>query len=78
MKVSIGIGAASSGQRRDFDEIGTEYFEGDKSSALSLFYLQQPDWSPEDDAYMRAIQDDIGYFAKAEVTSQHEDEYPSS
>jgi hypothetical protein len=58
--------------------IGTEYFEDDKSSALSLFYLRKPEWSPEDHADMRAIQDDLGYFAKAEVTSQHEDEYPSS
>ena len=58
--------------------VGTEYFDGKDSSALFLFYLQQENWSPEDDANMKAMQSELGYFVKPRLTSRHEDEYPTS
>jgi hypothetical protein len=58
--------------------IGTEYFEGDDSSALFMCYLHKEDWSLEDDANVKAMQSELGYFVKPRLTSRHEDEYPTS
>jgi hypothetical protein len=57
--------------------IGSEYFEPGKDSALFLVYLHKPEWSAEDDSHFKKMQEDLGYFVKPEMTSKHEDEYPT-
>jgi hypothetical protein len=57
--------------------IGTEYFEDNDSSALFLCYLHKEGWSLEDDAHMKEMQSELGYFVKPRLISRHEDEYPT-
>ncbi len=58
--------------------VGTEYFEGNDPSTLFLCYFQKENWSAEDDAEMKAMQSELGYFVKPKLTAHHEDEYPTS
>ena len=47
-------------------------------SASDLIYLQFPQWSNEDDAFAREIQERLGYFANVPTRHRHEDEFPQT
>ncbi len=57
--------------------IATERYSPEGFS-LDLCQLQLPNWTPEHQTTMEAIQADLGYFVNPRRSVSHEDEYPES
>jgi len=46
-------------------------------SASDLIYMHLPDWSAADDEKAAKMQQELGFFAKADIRHSHVDEYPA-
>ena len=56
--------------------IATEQYERGRGFSLDICHLYRPEWSIDDEARMKTIQDELGYFVNPTIIRVSEDEYP--
>lgn len=56
--------------------LGIQEWKAGRGSASCLVYLNMEDWSEKDEATMRAMQSELGYFSAPLTKRMIEDEYP--
>lgn len=56
--------------------LGINVEPGPQGYAEDIAYLDLPDWTDELDSEAKRIQEELGYFARPEVSRRHHDEYP--
>jgi len=58
--------------------IATEQYKPRLGHSFDLYYLYKPDWTEKDQAHMKSIQQESGFFLNSKRTEADEDEYPNA